>query len=134
MTDRIVKARDVAPLGPPGHCTWCFAPIGSEHEPTCAVPQRTVVVRVSVEMVISVPDSWTADQIEFHRNEGSWCCDNWRDELNGLMDRLESASLCSCGLISTAFVRDATADDEAANAWRAGDDLTAERKSPAPTE
>lgn len=52
---------------------------------------KTAKVRMVVEYDVWVPDSWDKHDVEFHRNEGSWCADNAIEELQGL-----SGAKCLC--------------------------------------
>jgi len=38
-----------------------------------------------VEYDIKIPNFWDKDNVEFHRNESSWCADNALDELKRLV-------------------------------------------------
>ena len=75
------------------------------------IRKRTVVVRVTLEMVVTKPESWDDDAIEFHYNESSSCKNNLVTDINALRDRLgEHGCLCSLGHVE--FVREATEEDE----------------------
>lgn len=67
--------------GTPMKCFYCNGKINEPHDEDCVVPQKEVEVLVAVRMMISVPRFWDKKQIEFHRNEGTWCSDNWLEEL-----------------------------------------------------
>ena len=105
------------PAGSPVHCFYCREPVGAEHKPECVMRTRTVVVRYSVEMVIRVPEDWDQGNIEFHRNEGSWCANNFIDEVSNLKDRVN----CVCPFVSAEYLREATAEDEEQQALRVAD-------------
>ena len=89
----LVQSQDVRPAGRPGVCFYCDQPLGSPHTLGCVIPQRFVKVRMTVEYSISVPRSWDAHMIEFHRNDSSWCTDNALDELEALIK--EHGCLCA---------------------------------------
>jgi len=40
-----------------------------------------VFIKVTIEYAIAVPDYWTRSDINFHRNESSWCASNIIREL-----------------------------------------------------
>ena len=67
-------------------CFCCQQAIGESHKPDCVLIRKTVKVRAVVEYEINVPNGWDANQIEFHRNEGTWCCNNMIDELKAFSD------------------------------------------------
>ena len=82
MKKFIVTKEDERPAGKgSGHCFYCPSKIGEEHAKECVLRKRKVIIRLAVEYPIEVPESWTKEQIEFHRNESSWCKDNALDEL-----------------------------------------------------
>lgn len=100
------------PAGKPDECFYCQRKLGEEHLSRCVLRSRTVVVRVTIEMVRQVPDDWTAEDIEFHINDSSWCADNIVDDLTRFTERGEG---CLCRHLSAEYVREATAEDE--NTW-----------------
>jgi len=65
---------------------------------------RTVVVKMEVEIVVRVPESWDVGLIEFQRNEGSWCSNNVIQELK--------RKDCLCNNTLFTYVREATEEDE----------------------
>lgn len=83
------------PAGRDDECFYCQRPVGELHDLGCVLRLRRVVVRMTVEFPVEVPDSWTAEDIEFHRNEGTWCATNVLPELeaaipeDGCLDDLE---------------------------------------------
>lgn len=89
-------------------CFYCGEMIGSEHRSDCVMRSRTVVVRMTVEYTIKVPETWNEDQIEFFRNEGSWCSSNALDELVDIQKHHH----CLCYQTSFEYVREATEADE----------------------
>lgn len=102
----IVKPRDDV-AAPQKLCCYCQQPYGGTHKVGCVMRQRTVTVRATIEYVIAVPEDWDADQIEFHRNEGSWCADNLLDELKADGDKG-----CLCHRTSFQFLHEATEEEE----------------------
>lgn len=96
--DTIVKADDERPAGKgSGVCLYCKEKIGQPHKWECVIPQKQVMVKMTVEYPISVPRSWGKEDIEFQRNEGSWCASNAVDELKALGD-------CICNYTAFAYV------------------------------
>ena len=101
------------PAGKPDRCFYCSQPLGSQHAPKCVCRERTVVVRAVIEYVIEVPESWTAEQIEFQRNDGSWCATN----LIGELREIHEAGACLCPITSFEYLREATAEEDAASPY-----------------
>jgi len=69
--DWTVGDHSIRPAGPTDRCTYCNTPVGMQHSKECVIRQRTVVVEVRTRMTISVPENWSPENIEFHRNESS---------------------------------------------------------------
>lgn len=103
-----VEEHGIRPAGHPNHCFYCQEPKGGEHDVECVIRERTVVIRMVVEYVIDVPEHWTPKDIEFHRNDGSWCADNALEELA----ELRGEDGCICSLARFEYVREATGEDE----------------------
>jgi hypothetical protein len=97
-------------------CTYCRQPRGDEHKADCAIRQRTVVVRLTVEYVCGVGEDRSPEQIEFHFNEGTSCLNNEIDRLHRLMGhwdhRLDGGGGCFCPHARGEYVREATERDE----------------------
>lgn len=104
-----VGSEGIRPLGPPDRCFYCNATLGEQHGETCVIRNRTVLVRATVEYVVSVPEHWDAEAIEFQRNDGSWCADNLIAELQSIV----ASERCLCPLTRFEFVREASIGDEA---------------------
>lgn len=77
----------IRPAGPQDQCLYCHQKVGKPHEKDCVILERKVKVRYSYEVEIEVPWYWDIDQIEFHRNEGSWCADNSLQELENMTEK-----------------------------------------------
>lgn len=97
----LVTTADLCPAGQPDKCCWCPSKIGEPHDAKCVIPQKLVTVRVTVEMEIDVPRWWDKRQVEFHRNDGSWCASNWIDELVELDN-----SGCICDITKFEVIED----------------------------
>jgi hypothetical protein len=109
-THLVTPENGPAPAGRPDECYHCHEKVGKPHAPTCAHRRRTVVVRAVVEYVVTVTEHWDPSDVEFHRNESSWCCDNLLSELGAIAEA--RGCLCTPGIVRTEFVREATAEDE----------------------
>jgi hypothetical protein len=106
MTDKtfiVTEAAKRPALPNAASCFYCQQPIGDSHKSDCVLVKRKVTVRMVVEYEIEVPAHWDKEQIEFHRNRGSWCSDNAMDEL----EQLQEADGCLCARMRFALVRDA---------------------------
>ena len=68
-------------------CFYCEQPIGTTHHKDCVLIAKTVKVRMTAEYEINIPNYWTSENLEFHRNQGSWCSDNAIDELKEVIDK-----------------------------------------------
>ena len=97
----------IRPAGKPDQCFYCRCPKG-EHADDCVCRQRTVVVKLTMDYVISVPAHWTRDDIEFHRNDSSFCYNN---DLRDLGNWTDDEGNCSCQAAHVEFVREATEFD-----------------------
>ncbi len=116
-----VGSHGIRPAGKPDRCFYCGEALGEEHKDTCVIRSRTVVIRATIEYAISVPENWDTQLIEFQRNDGSWCADNFISELEELRDR-KTEDLgggmkigCVCEMTSFEYVREATPEDEELN-------------------
>lgn len=105
----VIETHGPRPAGKPNECFYCYRRLGEQHAEECVMRQRPVVVRMTVEYIVAVPESWDAHSIEFHRNDGSWCADNALAELESIGGVLG----CLCNLIEYAYVREATAEEAA---------------------
>ena len=65
-------------------CFYCKQPVGGEHKDDCVLLERKVRVMMFVDYEITVPNSWTPQMIESHRNDGSWCSSNAIGELQAI--------------------------------------------------
>jgi len=104
----IVTNYSVRPAGKSDECFYCKKKLGEEHALDCVIRSRTVIVDFTIRMVTHEPENWDKEQIEFHYNEGSWCSDNFLDDL----ERRSKKMGCSCDITDAKFVREATEEDE----------------------
>ncbi len=94
----------IRPAGPPDECFYCRGKVGQPHARDCVVVTKTVRVRYSVELELTVPHHWKKEDLEFHRNEGSWCANNALDELH---ERFDGDGQCMCGAFTCEYLSDA---------------------------
>ncbi len=92
--------------GTPDKCAYCTAKTGTQHDGDCVCRTRSVVVEATIRYTIMEPESWTDYDIEFHRNDGSWCASNMIDELQRV-----DAKGCLCDITQFRYVGEATKDD-----------------------
>lgn len=96
----VVTEKAMRPASDKRRCFYCQQEIGAEHKDDCVLINRKVRIRMTVEYDIEVPAHWDANQIEFHRNEGSWCADNALKELEDAFGE----NGCMCGAAKFEFV------------------------------
>lgn len=116
-THRVTAAHGPRPAGPPDRCFYCNQPVGAEHDPDCVCRERTVVIRLTMDVTVAVPEHWTVDDIEFKYNDSSWCMDN----ILSVLERPHAHGACLCGSTHARFRHEATEDDDELFGW---DDLT----------
>src|SRR3990167_3599264 len=94
MNDSTFRVTEKArrPASTANKCFYCAVEVGGYHKLDCVLIQKSVKVRMIVEYDIHVPSSWDADDVAFHRNEGSWCANNAITELQTLK---KSGCLCA---------------------------------------
>jgi hypothetical protein len=83
----------IRPAGPQDACFYCDRKIGEEHTRDCSTILKIVRLRYIYEVDVEVPYQWTRENIEFHRNMGTWCSDNSLDELEA--EKVKAGCLCS---------------------------------------
>ena len=102
--ERVFRVTDKAmrPASSERRCFYCQEPVGGTHKNDCVLVKRRVTIRMVVEYDVTVPAAWDADQIECHRNEGSWCADNAIQELEEAF-----RGSCMCSAATFAYVKEA---------------------------
>lgn len=83
-------------------CFYCGQQIGSEHKEDCVLRRKKVKIKLIAEYEIDVPRKWGKNEIEFSRNEGTWCADNVIDELK----EVSRQGGCLCNSVRTEYVND----------------------------
>lgn len=116
----IVGTRGIRPAGPPDKCLYCGGQVGAEHLVDCTIRQRTIVARVSVDILLVEPESWTVDDLEFRWNESSSCANNLLERIRETVDRRGEES-CMCSVVEAKYLREATEEDEEFYKLRAED-------------
>lgn len=97
MTLPLVLVDDdgIRPAGSPGACFYCHADVGTPHLCDCVILQRRVKVRYVFEIEIDVPHCWVAEDVEFNRNDSSWCADNAVDDVSDFLAAKGDGCLCN---------------------------------------
>lgn len=92
LSDYTVTVKATRPASVDHTCFYCRQRVGEKHKKTCVLIKKTVRIRMTVEYDVECPASWEKHNIEFHRNDGSWCANNALDELASL--GADSGCLC----------------------------------------
>src|SRR5262245_5662300 len=95
-----VNDDELRPAGKPEECYYCKQKIGTPHGSRCVCVTKRVRLRYSYEVKVDIPHFWTVDDIEFHRNESSWCADNSLDDL----EKMKGQHGCLCHVFSAEFL------------------------------
>lgn len=104
----IVGEYSIRPAGDPDKCFYCGVHKGGTHKPECVIRNRTVVLKMTIDLVVEVPEDWDKQTIEFNKNQGTWCASNILSEL----ERLDGHAGCLCPFMEFEYIREATQDDE----------------------
>ena len=99
----LVLKEHLRPAGDGLHCFYCKQPVGSPHGFRCSMVCKKVKVRYIFELEIDVPQSWTKDDVEFNRNDGTWCADNAVSELEQFT-AVDGERSCLCNRFKCEFV------------------------------
>lgn len=91
----------IRPAGKPDECFYCNSKVGIEHGPICVVVTQRVKLRAIIEFEVEAPHYWTKKEIEFHRNEGTWCAGNLPNDIEEYRNNTES---CMCRETTIEFV------------------------------
>lgn len=118
--DWTVSEFSTRPAGPDSECFYCGRKLGEQHKETCVLRERTVVIEARVIYTISVPEFWTPEDIENHRNSNRWCSNNMVQELQELADVRD----CLCGATEFKYIREATEEDEERDKISAKDEFS----------
>lgn len=83
----------IRPAGEPDECLYCKQKVGFPHLFECVILNKKVKLKYSFEVEVEMPWSWDKEQVEFNRNEGSWCASNALEELEETA-KLNNGCLC----------------------------------------
>lgn len=91
-------------------CCWCGSPLGEEHDFACPCRKRTVVVKVVLEVVMTVPECYTKENLRNHWLHSRTCGSN----IVSAISKPNENDLCMCNnLKDVELLREATEEDEA---------------------
>lgn len=91
----LVNDDGIRPAGRPDECLYCHQKVGQPHLYDCVILSKKVKIKYTFDIEIEVPYSWGIDEIEFHRNESSWCATNAIEELKKYEEETNNC-LCHC--------------------------------------
>lgn len=94
----------IRPAGKPDACFYCQQKVGHPHARDCVVVSKKVRLRYTIDVEVSVPHFWTKNEIEFHRNQSSWCAGNIITEIVEYEERVEESGDCMCGKVHCTFM------------------------------
>ena len=118
----LVTEKDVPPvnksMGKATKCGWCKSVIGEEHKSECVTRQRSVVLRLTLEFVSTVPESWDQEALEFYHNGNTFCSSNYLDQLaKAELDNFPCFCDSPPGETGLRYVREADERDEQLLPW-----------------
>jgi hypothetical protein len=102
MSNFVVTQLAMRPASLKQQCFYCQERIGATHKDDCVLIRKDVVVKFEIEIPVRVPAFWTEEQVEFHRNQGTWCASNVLDEL----EKIEKDNGCLCQQAEFSFVKE----------------------------
>lgn len=107
--------KDDAGISEQNGCRYCHALFGDQHAASCITRNRSVRIRIEIDMVVSVPEDWGQGQIEFHfGGGGSYCMSNVLDLLNGMGEHR-----CLCPYSESKYLGEA--DEDETREWASTD-------------
>ena len=103
MTEEfIVTEKAMRPASSARRCFYCNQDIGQPHKEDCVMIAKKVKVRAIIEYEVEVPSTWEKENVEFQRNEGSWCASNMIGEL----EELDEEKGCLCPDVEFEYLED----------------------------
>ena len=107
-SDWTVTESSTRPAGKSDRCFYCGRLLGEQHKENCVIRSKTVVVDFMVRTVLTVPEHWDNEQVNFHYNDGTWCSDNLINELSRRSENVR----CLCDITEAIYIRGASEKDE----------------------
>jgi len=100
---RVTEAA-MRPASKKRRCFYCFEPVGGYHRETCVLIERKVRMSVTIDYETAVPDHWSAEDIDWHRNGSTWCASNVLYELDRQYNN--DGGPCLCGHAKFSYIED----------------------------
>lgn len=101
-TNKVTKENGPRPAGKSDECFYCHNKLGEDHKKDCVCRRKTVVMEYTFKLVIEMPQSFTPYDIEFNRNDGSWCASNAIEELKEM-----TKDGCLCNVFKAKYLGEA---------------------------
>ena len=95
-------------MGKQDECFYCGETLGNEHKRGCVLRERTIIIEFKCSLLVSVPEDWGTEMIEFFFNDSSYCSSNLIDELK----KLDKHNNCICPFSEVNYLREANKEDE----------------------
>lgn len=95
----------IRPAGEPDECFYCHQKIGEPHLESCVCVTKRVIGIAAICVDVSVPYSWDKKDIEFHRNESSYCAGNLLSDIDTAHEALGEEN-CPCSSVYFEYLRD----------------------------
>ena len=92
----------IRPAGKPDECFYCNQKVGTSHLSDCVILDKKIKIAYTFEIEIEVPHSWKRSDVEFHRNDSSWCASNAIGEIEGAIER--AGYDCACPVMRARVV------------------------------
>lgn len=103
-TQHVVTKKAMRPGSNEPRCFYCHQRIGETHLFACELIKKRAKIRMTVEYEIEIPESWGKDDVEFHRNSGTWCANNAIQELKNAFE--QGGETCMCGRADFQYLGD----------------------------
>ena len=84
-------------------CFYCRSPIGDYHKEDCVLVRKKVMIKMTVGYEVVVPACWTKEDVEYSRNDGTWCANN---ALYELKEMTEKNKTCMCHYANFEYIED----------------------------
>lgn len=104
ISEFVVTEKAMRPASPERRCFYCHQAIGDFHKDGCVLISKWVTVKATITMDIEVPSWWDKHDVEFHRNEGTWCGSNMTGDIERYQDYKQK--LCICDEVEYEYIKD----------------------------
>lgn len=110
-TRYVTAKRGPRPAGSQDRCFYCHEMIGSKHKTDCVLRKKVVMLQVQVTIPVVVPSCWGEDEVDFHRNESTWCASSIVREFVSYSEATQDNAPCLCNSFEARCLGDASPDD-----------------------